>query len=250
MLFCILFIVSYRSVFTQTLEISYLTGASTSLFNQNNQKKYHLIQFKNSIMAYPNFIGEASVGLNVYKEKIHINIGFNQLTYAYRFKTAFIYPDFFAKDELTEIYATISNNVISTTVGYNYYITPKVFFRPFVTLYLGFNRGISSSGYTETFPVPYNDGTINQAKMTYEDQIRFNSSLLFGVGYKFNFFVTPRLFISIGSRYNRGFRKDFTAKLTLELKDEVYESEKFLRSSNFSIDIGLGAKINLKKWNK
>jgi hypothetical protein len=167
--------------------------------------------------------------------------------YSYKLKAAYIYPEFFAKRDLFQFFSATYNNVVSTSIGYNFKIKPKIIFRPYLSLYMGFNRGISSSGSGEYIQIPRDDSTISVGKVTFEDNINFRTSVLFGIGYKFNFYVTRWLFLTVGSRYTRGFRKDFTAILKIEVDGETYETQKVMRSSNFSIDLGLGVKLNIAK---
>jgi len=234
----------------QSLEINYLSGVSTSMFSSLGGYYTYDLEIKNRLFAYPNFVGEASVGYNFYKEKLKVTLGYNQLNYAYGYDTYYIFPYYRAVKFTGGSFSAAYTHAVSTTFGPNIKIRPKIFFHPFAALYLTFNRGVSSSGSGVNIEIPNEDGTKSYGKVRTEDLINFRSSFIIGVGFKFNFFVTKWLYLTVGSRYNRGFRKDIVATHSIEIDGQRFETRKYIRSSNFSVDLGLGVKLNLKKKKK
>lgn len=234
----------------QSLQIEYQTGGSMSLYGRDPKWNDYIVGFKNSVYPFVNYVGNASIGINLFKERLNLNLGYNQLVYAYGIRTFYTYPDYFATKEGVAYRSSLYTHAISFGAGPNIKVSPKITFHPFLNLYLRFKAPFSPVEDVEYAPIPNEDGTVSMATLKLKEELNIKNSFLMGVGFKFNFFIVKNwLYISTGMRYARGFKKDFSLTYSMDVNDKNYYATRQLRGSFLSIDAGIGVKLNLKKKN-
>lgn len=247
-LFILIAVGSFIDLKAQSLQIEYQTGSSMSLYGKDPKWNDYIVGFKNSIYPFVNYVGSASIGINLFKERLNFNLAYNQLVYAYGIRTFYTYPDFFATKEGVGYSSSLYTHAISLGVGPNIKVSPKITFQPFLNLYLRFKSPFAPTEDIEYAPIPNEDGTISTATLRFKEELDIKNSFLMGVGFKFNFFIVKNwLYISTGMRYARGFKKDFSLTYSMDVNDNNYFATRQLRGSFLSVDLGIGARINLRK---
>ncbi len=232
----------------QSLQIEYQTGGSMSLYGRDPKWNDYIVGFKNSVYPFVNYVGSASIGINLFKEKLNFNLAYNQLVYAYSIRTFYTYPDYFAMKEGVAYRSSLYTHAISFGAGPNIKVSPKITFHPFLNLYLRFKAPFSPTEDVEYAPIPNEDGTVSMATLKLKEELDINHSLLMGAGFKFQFFVIKKLFyISTGMRYVRGFKKDLRLTYSMDVNNRHYYANRQLRGSFLSVDLGVGVKLNWKK---
>lgn len=245
-----LFLFIFQATKAQSLQIEYQTGGSMSLYGRDPKWNDYIVGFKNSVYPFVNYVGNASIGINLFKERLNLNLGYNQLVYAYGIRTFYTYPDYFATKEGVAYRSSLYTHAISFGAGPNIKVSTKITFHPFLNLYLRFKAPFSPVEDVEYAPIPNEDGTVSMATLNLKEELNIKNSFLMGVGFKFNFFIVKNwLYISTGMRYARGFKKDFSLTYSMDVNDKNYYATRQLRGSFLSIDAGIGVKLNLKKKN-
>ncbi len=226
--------------FTQSLEMAYSGGVSYSMLKQSNKNQNLILNQQNKISIYPNFLSEISLGINFRKEKLCLGASFNNLVYSYKTKTVFTNPDFFSETLLTDDFNAVSNHAVSIVFGYNLFLTERIFLRPYLISSITLKKENIKSGSKESFLVPRLDSTISAANFEYTDNVTFNPSFLGGIGLKLIHHSKRNIFYSVGIKYIRGMNKEFNTLTTIQLDDDIYTSQRYMKSSLVSLDAGIG----------